>query len=394
MELCEIELCTGCAACANSCPKKLIHMEPDAEGFLRPMVQEKGCIDCGSCENSCPILHPMCYQSNEPTEIKAFCAQYRDEPVRLASTSGGVFTALCEWVFQRKGIVFGAAYDDSYQVVHTRVDDKEELDKLRTAKYAQSKIGDCYTEIKQLLSNGCYVLFSGTPCQVAGLSAFLGKEYERLILVDVICHGVPSPAVWHEYIRYRCQTDAQGAAPASINLRSKISGWPSYSVSFEYKNGAIYNAPNSKDPFIRAFVGDLCLRPSCYNCKFKGLHRNCDFTLGDYWGVWDQEPAFNDGKGTSLVLVHSKKGELIWNQLNDALRYKRVEAESALSGNQSALQFSVMPSGRETFMSHYTQQDFKELVDHLCSIPSPNRQPVWKRILKKIARLTQAIRRK
>lgn len=384
MNLCKTELCTGCAACANSCPKNCIHMEPDVEGFLRPNIQADICIECGLCESHCSVLHPIGNWSSDQAGTNAYCVHYKDDAIRSTSTSGGAFTALCEWVFQRNGVVFGAAYDTLFQVVHVRADDMATLGKLRTAKYAQSQIGNSFQEVKKLLNEGRYVLFSGTPCQIAGLSSYLGGAHERLVLVDLICHGTPSPAVWQAYIRYRSQTDAQGAEPISVNLRSKKTGWPNYSVSFTYETGINYSVPNSADPFMRAFVGNLCLRPACYDCQFKGLSRASDFTLGDYWGVWNQEPEFNDGCGTSLVLVHNEKATAIWNEVCQVLRYKQVDVVSALVDNPSALRSSEKPSNREIFMDNHDHQNFEKLVDSLRPIPVPCKKPARNRILRKI----------
>lgn len=380
-QLCESQSCTGCSACANACLQGCIHMNLDSEGFLRPEIQESACIHCGLCEKSCPVLHTVGQWGTEPAKAKAFCVQHQDEAVRFASTSGGIFTALCDWIFRHDGIVFGASFDTSFQVVHIRADGMDAVSKLRTAKYAQSRIGDCFQEIRALLNQGCYVLFSGTPCQIAGLTAYLGREYEKLLLVDVICHGVPSPTVWQEYIRHRSQADAQGAKPIAVNLRSKITGWPNYSVHFVYENGVDYSALNSVDPFMRAFVNNLCLRPSCYDCQFKGITRASDFTMGDYWGVWGQVPAFNDGKGTSLVMVNNEKAMSVWNEVCQLFRYQQVDVASALADNPSALYSPEEPSCREYFMGNYSNQDFENLVNSLCPVITPCKRPAWKRFL-------------
>ena len=243
MDLCNDELCTGCAACANSCPNQCIQMLRDEEGFLRPVVDTTNCAACETCQKACPILNPGNHSAGTTT---AYAAIQKDDAIRRDSTSGGVFSLLCQWVFDHSGVVFGAAYAEDFSVEHRCVRSMEELSDLRTAKYAQSRLGYSYQDVKQLLSAGQYVLFSGTPCQIGGLRAFLGKEYETLVLVDLVCHGVPSPAVWARYLHYRSSADASGAAPTAVNLRSKETGWPEYSVRFDYENGLHYSARNSE----------------------------------------------------------------------------------------------------------------------------------------------------
>lgn len=369
MDLCKTELCTGCAACANACPNRCIQMTADTEGFLRPVVDASQCVDCGACQRACPILHPVACDN----KTVAYAAIHKDESIRMESTSGGVFSLLCQWIFDRGGIVFGAAYANDFSVEHRCVRSMDELTILRTAKYAQSRIGNSFQDVKQYLNDGKWVLFSGTPCQVGGLRAFLGKEYERLVLVDLVCHGVPSPAVWSQYIDYRSKIDASESAPISINLRSKTTGWPSYSVQFEYENGKHYSSLNFEDPYLRCFVGDLCLRPSCYNCYFKGISRSCDFTLGDYWGVWSQLPEYNDGKGTSLLLIHSQKARSLWLQICNQVTYQQVELPNCLEENPSALRSALMPENRAEFMKRYLSEDFQLLINELKPVPKKNK---------------------
>lgn len=384
MDLCKTELCTGCAACANACPKRCIQMKADTEGFLRPVVDAAQCVDCGACQRACPILHPVACDN----KTVAYAAIHKDESIRMESTSGGVFSLLCQWIFDRGGIVFGAAYANDFSVEHRCVRSMDELTILRTAKYAQSRIGNSFQDVKQYLNDGKWVLFSGTPCQVGGLRAFLGKEYERLVLVDLVCHGVPSPAVWSQYIDYRSKIDALGAAPTTINLRSKETGWLGYSVNFGYDSGVHYSVKRSEDPFMRCFVGNLCLRPSCYDCQFKGISRASDFTLGDYWGVWSQLPDYNDGKGTSLVLLHSDKAKVTWKEIASQMRYREVNPEMAVSENPSAIQSSTPHPYREVFMARYMQEGFMELVDELLPpLPKTQSLTLQQRILKKVKRI-------
>ena len=367
MDLCKTGLCTGCSACANACPEQCIQMAADAEGFLRPKIDSSQCVVCGTCQNVCPVLHPKAHGN----ETVAYAAVHKDDAIRLESTSGGVFSLLCQWVLDHGGIVFGAAYADDFSVAHGCVEKASDLSKLRTAKYAQSAIGDSYRRAKTFLEQGRYVLFSGTPCQIGGLRTFLGKDYGRLLTVDLICHGVPSPAVWEHYIQYRGEQDAQGERPTSINLRSKESGWAGYSIRFDYAGGQTYRMPNSQDPYLRCFVKDLCLRPSCYACSFKGIDRCSDFTLGDYWGVWSQLPELDDNQGTSIVLLHSEKAKRIWPELLSGMKAVQVDADQCFSENPSALSSATEPDDRQMFLSRYQSEDFSDLADELAPIPIP-----------------------
>lgn len=363
MKLAEETQCTGCSACASICPKQCIHMEPDVEGFLRPAVEKDSCVNCGLCQKVCPTLSPL--HPSSPSETSAYAAYNLDADIRRQSTSGGVFTALCTWILDRGGVVFGAEYDENFTVRHRMIDRKAELWRLRGAKYAQSDLSDCFSQVKACLTHGQHVLFSGTPCQVVGLQKYLGKSWDTLLLVDVVCHGVPSPAVWKRYIQYRSLQDAHGAVPTRINLRSKETGWPGYSIFFEYKGGTFYSAKNDADPYLQAFVGDLCLRPSCYDCHFKGISRISDFTLADYWGIEEQVPMLHDGNGTSLVFVHSPKATSVWENIASIMRRQKVDPSNAVKHNPSAIRSSQLPKKRHTFMSRYQVDDFRELTVEL-----------------------------
>lgn len=379
--LCKPELCTGCGACVAACPVGCIRTIPDAEGFLRPDTDTQACIGCNRCQKVCPIMER---RSLPDGGTIAYAAINTDEQTRYGSTSGGVFTLLACWVLEHGGIVFGAAYDDDFNVVHCPAEHPGDLLRLRGAKYAQSRLGDTYRQVQSCLKNGRYVLFSGTPCQVGGLLSFLGEKYEKLILVDLICHGVPSPKVWQHYIDYRREQDAGGLKPVSINLRSKETGWPGYSVRFDYPGGKAYAAASSQDPYLRGFVGNLYLRPSCYNCNFKGSVRLSDFTLGDYWGVWSQLPEYHDGKGTSLVLLHTEKAKSIWKDMSGDCKYCEVGISTALTENPSALVSPPDKEKRVLFFDRYGQEDFSALVSGLYPIPAAQKQSFILRAVKRI----------
>lgn len=354
------DLCTACTSCASICPKQCITMVKDNEGFNYPIIDNSKCIECNLCEKLCPVLNEL--EVNR--ETNSYACINKDEKTRLESTSGGFFSILAEYVLDKNGYVCGAAYDEAFSVKHIIISNRKDLYKLRGAKYSQSELGIIFKEIKKLLDTDSYVLFSGTPCQVGGLKAYLQKEYNKLITTDLICHGVPSPMVWSKYIEYRASKDNDDKIPKSINLRSKISGWSryGYSVVFDYDNN-LYSNVNGNDLFMKIFVGDYVLRPSCSNCSFKGIHRVSDFTLGDYWGVWDQMPDMDDNKGTSIVFVHSDKGKTLLEKLSDKLVLKEVEPNRAIEQNPSMTRSSISKSNREQVFNLVKEGNFEKIKE-------------------------------
>ena len=254
--------CCGCHACFNVCPVNAIEMKEDEKGFKYPIIDKEKCVNCGLCDKVCPIKEKVCI-SNEPV---AYAAYNKDEEIRKESSSGGIFTLLAEKILEKQGIVFGAIFDDNFHVIHTYIDSKKQLEKLRGSKYVQSTIGDCYKIAKQYLEEDKYVLFTGTPCQIEGLRSYLQKDYKKLYTQDIICHGVPSPKVWEKYMEYRKNKDKE--IPQKIYFRNKDNGWKRYNVKFKYKQGE-YKNRQSKDVYMQAFLRDISLRDSCYHCNFK-----------------------------------------------------------------------------------------------------------------------------
>lgn len=374
--------CTGCTACASVCPKQCISMIKDDEGFNYPHIDESKCIQCNLCETVCPVIHKQVLH----TDTKSHAAINNDEEIRLNSTSGGIFTLLAQYVLDKNGYVIGAAYDEQFTVRHIIINNINDVYKLRGAKYSQSELGDTFIIIKELLDKDNWVLFSGTPCQVGGLKSFLRKDYDKLVTVDLICHGVPSPMVWSKYLKYRLQQDSQSKIN-NINLRSKISGWSkyNYSVVFDYDHSQ-YQTINSNDIYMKSFVSDICLRPSCSQCSFKGIYRVSDFTLGDYWGVWDQLPDMDDNKGTSLVFVHSELGRRIFNEIDSYIRNIEVNSEEAIKMNPSMIMSSPKNSHREEFMNDIRDKGFSE--DIMRYFPIANeKEPFFNKVKRKIKRL-------
>lgn len=346
-KLASLNNCTGCTACANICPHNCMKMKPDVFGFMHPvLVNEDKCVECRLCEKICPVLKEKS-KTNKMTS--AYAALSCDENIRLESSSGGIFTELAKSIILKNGVVYGAAYDEQFTVRHCCVESEADLRKLRGAKYAESNLGNTYKDILNRLKKGQFVLFSGTPCQVAGLKSFVRKDFHNLFCVDFVCYGVPSPEAWKAYIEFRSKEDADGKRPCSINLRSKETGWSRYQYSnvFEYDNGEKHSVLSFQSLYMKMFTGDYISRQSCENCNFKGYNRCSDITLGDFWGIWDIDPEMDDNKGTSVVLLQSEKGKKLWEEIKDKIKYKQVTLEQASQYNPSMLVASKAKPNRD-----------------------------------------------
>lgn len=377
--------CTGCHACVVVCPSKCIDMKDTGEGFLFPVINKEGCICCNHCESVCPVLH----MPDKSHHTRAFAIKSKDEKEREKSTSGGVFPLLAKQVLGASGIVYGVAYDRNFMASHISINDSENLSFLQGAKYVQSTVGKIFLEAKDQLKNGRRVLFSGTPCQCAGLKSFLGKDYDNLILVDLICHGVPSPKVWQTYIDYRAGKENDGKRPVRINMRSKVSGWSRYLTEFDYGNGKIKTILNSQDYFMRAFLGNICLRDSCSECLVKGVERCTDFTIGDYWGIWSQHPEFNDEKGVSIVFVHSAKGMEALNRVKEQAEWLEIGTEDAYRENVSMVLSSEPHGKRKEFLDRVTQENFEEMVNEYLPSVVIKKLGMWERVKDKILKIVR-----
>lgn len=374
--------CTGCHACASICPHKCIVMKENSAGFLFPEINSIECVQCDLCEKVCPVIH----EQQRSLQTLAYAVQNRNETIRDASTSGGIFSLLAENIIDQGGLVFGAAYDDNFTVRHIAIADRQELSHLRGAKYTQSVVGNSFQKVKTILNSGRKVLFSGTPCQCSGLKAFLGRDYDNLLLVDLICHGVPSPKVWQAYIDYRSSKENEGIRPVQINMRSKVSGWSRYrySTEFDYGDGHITRIHNNRDLFMRAFIGNICLCDSCSDCVAKGEERCTDFTLGDYWGIWDQHPNFDDDKGTSIVFVHSEKGKRFLKQISEQIECLSVETEEACKENESLIKSSMPHKKRGEFLASVDASTFEDLVLEYFPLQDARKTGFFQRIKERV----------
>ena len=348
--LCHSTSCTGCTACASVCPKNCITMEADADGFSYPVVDEAACVGCGLCERACPVLTEAQYK-HTPT---AYAARSLDTAMRLESSSGGVFTELARQILARGGAVFGAAYDVDFRVVHICAGDEAQLARLRGAKYAQSDLTGIFPEVKARLVRGQQVLFSGTPCQVAGLLGFLGRYYENLITVDFVCHSVPSPMAWAEYVKSLGDV-------TTVNLRAKDTGWSRYRYChrFEDRSGAVRTIPNGESLYMKLFVGDYINRRSCSECHFKGYARGSDLTIGDFWGIWDIAPDLDDNMGTSVVLVQSERGRILWDAVCPSLDIREVTLEEASRHNRAMLVSAPAAKNRDAVLEQVRRGDLE-----------------------------------
>ena len=314
--------CCGCTACVSICPKQCITMREDEEGFLYPVVDSSHCIDCNLCKKVCPELYPK--EMREPLHV--YAAKHKNEQVRLASSSGGIFTLLAEKIIDEGGVVFGVRFNNNWDVVHDYTETMEGLAVFRGSKYVQSYMGDCYLKAKSFLEQGRKVMFTGTPCQIAGLKNFLRKDYDNLLTVDVVCHGVPSPKVWQVYLDEIARKGGKNSVLSHpivekteinhIDFRSKSIGWKKFSFALTLskatadgeKNTVLLSSIFTENPYMNAFLSNLSLRPSCYDCPAKAGKSGSDITIADFWGIEDVLPEFDDDKGISLVLSYSEKG--------------------------------------------------------------------------------------
>ncbi len=354
------EECCGCYACYNVCPQNCIIMKYDIEGFAYPSIDKDKCVKCNLCKNVCPVGKDL-----EIKEYSMHAAYNRDANVRQNSSSGGIFYALAKRIIQNNGVVYGASFNSKFEVIHEKVSNISEINKLMRSKYVQSAIGDIYSDIKKTLNLGKRVLFCGTPCQVYGLKTYLGKDYKKLYLVDFVCHGVPSPHIFNLYIdreQKKYKSDI-----IDINFRDKVTGWNNYSVTLKFNNGQQRSLNYMKDLFFIAFMRDAILRPSCYQCEFKGKHRQSDLTLGDFWGVENVFSEMHDNKGVSLVCINSEKGKRLINDKNIKMYDTVIESNIISKYNKSFFCSPTVPSFRDKLFIKINEDNFESIIKKYCT---------------------------
>jgi coenzyme F420-reducing hydrogenase beta subunit len=375
------ELCSGCTACMNICPFDAISMQPDREGFLYPVTDEKLCTDCALCQQICPFQNDFSIGDNYE-QPKVYAAKHRDDNVRMNSSSGGMFTAISDYILSNNGIIYGAAFDEQFRVCHQKAENTKERDKFRGSKYVQSDLNRVFTDIKDELKKGRMVLFTGTPCQNAGLSAYLRKSYENLYLCDIVCHGVPSPLLWKKYVHFIEKRHKSKLIKYSFRYKKK--GWRGYNVYAKFENGK--SSLNTTEVLVYAnlFASDLALRSSCYHCRFTNLHRPSDITIGDFWGIEKSIPEFEDNLGVSLVLINSPKGLDLFQKISSSLYYRESNTVDCLQRNLYAP--SEPSPKREQFWKDYWDRGFEYVLKRYAkdSVWMKIKSNVIKPILKKL----------
>ncbi len=348
------ENCCGCTACKNICPQNVINMVPDSEGFLYPVIDQNLCIDCGLCKRVCPFLNRVFIQ-DKLTDRLIYAVKHKNMEVRKTSSSGGVYTAISDYILKESGIVYGVKFDDKFDAIHSKAITAEERDKFKGSKYIQSELKDTFKQIKHDLEEGKSVLFTGTGCQVAGLRLYLnnaGTNSEKLITNDIICHGTPSPLLWKTYLNF-IQTESR---LKEYSFRYKEKGWRGYNIRAEFENGKVeLNTPKIKT-YIALFGSDLILRPSCYKCPFTNLNRPSDIMMGDFWGIEKTMPELDDNRGISLLLINTDKGKLVLDGIEG-------EIDKWESNSTACLQYNLekptrKPKNREKLWQDFSKKSF------------------------------------
>lgn len=348
--------CCGCTACASICAHDAISMEPDALGFLYPKVDESKCVECGLCEKVCQFNDSYDCSPNLSEPI-AYAARHKDINEVMKSRSGAAFVSISDYILEQGGVVYGVGYKDHFRVAHKRAITKEECDEFGGSKYVQSDLTGVFRQVKEDLKNGFMVLFSGTPCQTAGLNAYIGKKLRgNLVLVDIVCHGVPSPFFWRDYVSYL--EKKQGDKIVEVNFRDKeLFGWRAHRESYVFKMGG----KEITSLFTSLFYKHIMFRHSCEVCHYTNLQRPSDITLADFWGWENNVPGMNDDdKGLSLMLLNTEKGKEIFDAINHCLDMREVSLENSLQPN---LQYpSTTHPLRLKFEDDYKKYGFKYVL--------------------------------
>lgn len=351
--------CYGCHSCENICPQQAIQMKPNEEGFLYPVFDEQKCVHCGLCVKACPYDSPSAVEM----PIRSVASQYKNLDALLSSSSGGLFSALADYILSKKGYVAGCVFDDSFSAIHMLTNQCAVAEKMRGSKYVQSTMGDVYKQIQQVLMEGSLVLFTGTPCQVDGLKAFLRKEYDNLYTVDLICHGVPSPKILEDYLD--TVRGKKGKVTELTFRNKKRNGWCSQgSIGYSGKVKTITPFNNSYYNFY--YLQNNVSRFCCYECKYSNVKRVGDITIGDYWNIGDVLPKVNTTDGYSAVLINTAKGDALFNGISGSLIVYETALEDVVKGNVNLTNPCSMPENRKDIYSKISQNGYEKTSKKEC----------------------------
>lgn len=374
-------LCCGCTACMSACPAQCIVMRRDREGFDYPVANPDLCVKCGLCERVCPTLNPG--TKAEPLASYAV----RCETQMEGASSGGVFPLLAQKFVSEGGVVCGAALEPDCTVAHREVEDEAGLAALKGSKYVQSELYSIFEDVRTELEDGRKVLFSGTPCQVAGLKAYLGKPQEGLLTVDIACHGVPGPGLWEKY--KNALEKRYSSSLRSVDFRDRSQGWRHYNIRYDFRDMSV-TVPRAKDPYLALFLQDMTLRPSCYSCRLRGGCSGSDITLSDLWSVAQTAPQMNDDRGVSGVLINTERGRELYGKIADMFVGQEVAAEEVMKDNGGFGGVAAVPERREEFFKGV--HSAVDLPKYMASFVV--RKPLSVRIYRSLRRTLSALKRR
>lgn len=357
--------CCGCSACNNICPLECITMKSDSEGFWYPEVDYAKCIKCQKCIKVCPAVNKPSTE-NTLKNAQVVAAYSKNEEIRINSTSGGMFSEIAKYILNNKGKVFGARYNENHLVEHCKIEDISQIQILRQSKYLQSDILKTFKEAKEELNIGNIVLFAGTPCHIAALKNFLGKDYENLLTIDFLCRGVISPDVYKQYLK--SLEKKYKSKIKKVIFKNKTFGWHRFSTKVIFENGEEYIKDRYTDSYMRGYLeGNLYLRPSCYECQYKTLPRYSDITLGDFWGIEKIKKHLDQDKGTSIFMINTNKGKEVFEKIKENLIFEEMKLEDIYLGNIALTEKTAYPdlNKKEEFFKNYLKEDFENLVEKL-----------------------------
>ena len=356
--------CCGCTACYNACPKKAIAMQADQEGFLYPVIDQKKCVDCGICDATCPIINKV---EKNPEQTKGFILRIKNNNVLFESTSGGGFTALAEYVLHNGGVVYGTGYDEMMNVICKRATTTAQLQEMRGSKFVQSTLGNTFERIKKELLDGAYVMFTGSPCQIAGLLHYLKKKPENLLCVDFVCRGVPSPGLWRNYVNF--MEEKFNSKMVGARFKHKTYGYHTTTMKIDFDNGKTYYGSGRVDPYMKSFVSELASRPSCAYCAFKGLERPSDITIFDCYEYAKLTGREDDDKGYSSIFVHSEKGKKVMEGIASKVECFSIDAEELVQYNGIMVRNSAKANEkRDEFYSLAAEMPINKALNQVAPI--------------------------